>query len=66
MSPVIRYTDDGKSTFSLITIGGQLEMYFMVKGSPKDIIKQYQRIIGFPRLVPSWALGWHIEGKYKT
>ena len=39
MSPVIKYTDDGKSTFSFITVGGQIEMYIMMKGSAKEIIK---------------------------
>lgn len=41
MSPIIRYKSDGGSTLSYITTGGQLEIYFMFKGSPKDIIKQY-------------------------
>ena len=30
MTPVLRYNDDGTSTLSFITIGGQLEMYFFL------------------------------------
>lgn len=48
MSPVITYTGDSTSTLSFITTGGQIEIYFMFKGGPKDIIKQYQSIIGKP------------------
>jgi len=39
MSPVIRYTGDKTSTLSYITTGGDIEIYLMFKGSPKQIIK---------------------------
>jgi hypothetical protein len=42
MSPVIRYTGTDQnptSTLSYITIGGKLEMYFMFKGTARDIIR---------------------------
>lgn len=39
----------------------------MFKGSPKDIIKQYQNIVGRPILPSFWALGWHAGSeKYQT
>jgi len=41
MSPVLTFNDNSTSTLSFIATGGQLEIYFMFKGSPKDIIKQY-------------------------
>ena len=34
-------------------------MYLMFNGAPKDIIKQYHKIIGKPVLPPFWSLGWH-------
>ena len=35
VTAVIRYTDDGKSIFSYITTGGQIEIYILMHGSPK-------------------------------
>lgn len=58
MSPVIRH-DGTKSVFSYITTGGEMEINFMFKGGPKEIIKMYQNIIGLPSLPPLWSLGWH-------
>jgi alpha-glucosidase (family GH31 glycosyl hydrolase) len=40
-SPVLKYTDGGKSILSYITTGGQIEAYFFIHGSAKDIIAQY-------------------------
>lgn len=59
MSPVIRHLNDSKSLFSYITTGGQIEIYFMFKGSAKTIIQKYQNIVGKPSLPPMWTLGWH-------
>jgi len=39
MSPVIKFTGDSTSTLSYISTGGDIEIYFMFKGSPKQIIK---------------------------
>ena len=58
-SPVIKYNDDGTSTFSYISTGGELEVYFFFKGSAVGIIKQYQNFIGLPSLPPFWSLGWN-------
>ena len=57
-SPVISYQGDSKALLSYITIGGQLEMYFIFGGSAKDVIKQYQVLVGKPHLPPLWAFGW--------
>ena len=59
MSPVIRHTNNDTAILSYISTGGTIEIYFMFKGSAKDIIKQYQNIIGKPRLPPFWSLGWN-------
>jgi len=62
-SPVIRFNADGTSTLSYITIGGNLEVYFFLKGGAKQIIQQYHNFIGKPSLPPFWALGWHASSK---
>ena len=59
MSPVIRHTGTDTSTLSYITIGGKLEMYFMFKGTAREIIRQYHNIIGKPALPPLYALGFY-------
>jgi hypothetical protein len=41
MSPVIEHTGSDQSLLSFITTGGELEIFFLFKGSPKDIIKRY-------------------------
>jgi len=33
MSPVIAFNDDGSTLLSFITIGGQVEVYFIAQGS---------------------------------
>jgi len=38
MSPVISFIEGGKTLFSYITTGGQIEVYFLLKGAPGDII----------------------------
>lgn len=34
-------------------------MYFFFKGTAKEVISQYQNLIGLPSLPPFWSLGWH-------
>lgn len=58
-SPLIKFKEDGGSTLSYITTGGQLEVYFFMHGSAKDIIKAYHGKIGKPYLPPFWSLGWN-------
>ena len=59
MSPVIRYLNDSRALLSYITLGGQLDVYFMMKGSVRHMIQEYHQIIGaMPRLPPLWAMGW--------
>lgn len=41
-------------------------MYVIVKGLAKDIIKQYHNLIGKPKLLPMWSIGWQAGGNYDT
>lgn len=59
MSPIITHNDNGKSTLSYISTGGTVEIYFILKGSAKDVIKTYHNMVGRAQLPPFWALGWH-------
>jgi alpha-glucosidase (family GH31 glycosyl hydrolase) len=59
MSPVLKFNADNKSTLSYITTGGQIEIYMLFKGTPKQIISAYQKLVGLPVLPPIWSLGWH-------
>ena len=56
---VTTFNDDGTTTLSYMTTGGNLDINFFFKGSAKEIIQQYQQFIGLPTLTPLWSLGWH-------
>ena len=58
-SPIITHKNDSTATISYITTGGDIEIYWFLKHTAKDIIKEYQKFIGYPSLPPFWALGWH-------
>lgn len=61
-SPIVNYFGENNQTkFSYITTGGELEVYFMMKGSAKRIIAMYQNLVGRANLPPMWALGWHVS-----
>jgi len=56
--PIIRYGDKQETYLSYITLGGQIEVYFFISGTAKEVIQDYQRVFGKPQLPPFWALGW--------
>ena len=58
MTPVIRYNDDGTSTLSFITIGGQLEVMIFNEDTAHGVIQNYQNFVGLSKIPPFWALGW--------
>lgn len=60
---VINYKTNGETTLSYITTGGSIEIYVMLRGTAKEIIQQYQQIIGLPNLPPLWALGMHLQSR---
>jgi len=41
MSAVIKFNDDGSTTFSYSTVNGVLDVYFFAKGTALDIIRLY-------------------------
>ena len=41
MSPILTHSGSSTSTLSYITTGGIIEIYFMFKASPKELIKTY-------------------------
>lgn len=39
----------------------------MLRGTAKEVIKQYQQIVGLPNMPPMWALGMHLQSRsYKN
>jgi lysosomal alpha-glucosidase len=41
------------------TLGGVLDLYFMLGPDPIDVVEQYTEVVGRPFLVPYWSLGYH-------
>jgi alpha-glucosidase (family GH31 glycosyl hydrolase) len=38
---------------------GEIDLYIFTGPTPTDVIQQYWDVIGYPRMPPYWALGWH-------
>ncbi|XP_071537823.1 lysosomal alpha-glucosidase-like isoform X2 [Panulirus ornatus] len=41
-------------------VGGALDLRLMAGPSPRDVTRQYTRMVGLPALPPYWALGYHL------
>jgi alpha-glucosidase len=57
-APIVTYRDN-YNLLSYVTTGGNLDINFFGRGTAKEVIANYQRLIGTPQLPPFWALGWH-------
>lgn len=54
---VVYFTGENKIILNYITSGGNIEFYFIMRGSAYDIIKRYHAIIGYSVMPPYYALG---------
>jgi alpha-glucosidase (family GH31 glycosyl hydrolase) len=61
-SPIISHRHDSH-ILSYVTTGGNLDIIFFGRGTAREVISNYQRFIGLPKLPPLWALGWHGTSK---
>ncbi|GMH84394.1 hypothetical protein TL16_g09911 [Triparma laevis f. inornata] len=54
----VNYSSSGDS-LTFATLGGVIDLFTFTGPTPKEVVKQYQEIIGTPTLQPYWALGFH-------
>lgn len=55
---IIQYPDQEGIIFNYISLGGQLEMYFIMRGTADEIIQKYHALIGYSMVPPYYALGY--------
>ena len=56
---LIRYSGYEWSIFNYITIGGAVEMYFILPDTADKVIQKYQSLVGLPAFPPMSALGFY-------
>lgn len=49
----------GETSLTWRTIGGSIELYFFSGPSTKEVVKQYQEVVGLPAMHQYWTLGFH-------
>ena len=47
------------NTLTFSTIGGVLDVFFMMGSTPKQVIQQYLSVVGKPHMPPYWEFGFH-------
>lgn len=52
-------SDNESNAIGIQTTGGILDFYVFGGPSPSDVVAQYQKLVGYPYLVPYWSLGFH-------
>lgn len=55
----IRFSKSGKSLITYKTIGGILDIYYIMPNTADEVIRKYNNLIGRPALPPFWSLGFH-------
>jgi len=59
--------ENNPERFSIITEGGDMDIFVIYGPDYKKIIKGYCDLTGYPPLPPKWALGWiQSKNRYKT
>ena len=56
---IIIHSDKNSTYLTHKTIGGIIDYYIIVDGSPEEIIKDIKFLLGTPALPPFWSLGYH-------
>ena len=41
-------------------VNGIIDLYFFSGPTIQDVIKQYHQLIGYAKMMPFWAFGWHL------
>ena len=55
----IEFSKSGKSVITYRTIGGILDIYYIMADSADEVIRKYNNLVGKPALPPFWSLGFH-------
>ena len=48
-----------KTSLTYKLVGGILDFYVLAGPTPADVVRQYTDVIGKPRMIPYWSLGYH-------
>lgn len=55
----IEFSNNGKSIITYRTVGGILDIYYIMAESADEVIRKYNNLVGKPALPPFWSLGFH-------